>query len=187
MAKFAPWRATGPAWPQNRIRQHQARWSIPVASNLSPWLMHHKPGDVHLLPISYGGGAYRPGQPCGMAAAPGAAVCRPSAAPAWMRRSTGGSDWTIEGITHCGRVLGKMANSGDAVSITQICPATPSAIFRGAVDYRYNINKGRPARPPKPPWIKLLKRRLCSAAKAADPKQLPPCFRQHPKRLRGPT
>lgn len=133
-----------PTLTYNRIGRHESKMvRTRIASNLSPWLMYHKPGDIHLLPVSHGEGRF---------VASEAAIAEMMAngqiaaqyvdldgAPSMDTEfNPNGSACAIESITSpCGRILGKMAHSERVgKDIYKNVPGDKfQHIFKGAVDY----------------------------------------------------
>ncbi|MDD4715512.1 MAG: phosphoribosylformylglycinamidine synthase [Oscillospiraceae bacterium] len=133
-----------PTLTNNRIGRHQSRLvRVRVASNASPWLMHSKVGDTHLVPISHGEGRF---------------ICSPELVKELADRgqiatqyvdmkgnasmdidaNPNGSAWAVEGITSPdGRVLGRMAHSErTGKDLYKNVPGKwDNTFFRGAVDY----------------------------------------------------
>ncbi|MBP5672591.1 MAG: phosphoribosylformylglycinamidine synthase [Victivallales bacterium] len=129
----------------NTIGRHAATTvNTVVASNLSPWLMYVKPGDVHAIPISHGEGRFvATAEQIASFAANGQIAfqyCdldgKPAAEMPW---NPNGSACAIEGITSPdGRVLGKMGHSERVVD-DRICINVPGSheqkLFQAGVDY----------------------------------------------------
>ena len=129
----------------NTIGRHAATTvNTVVASNLSPWLMYVKPGDIHAIPISHGEGRFvATAEQIATFAANGQIAfqyCDPDGKPAAnMPWNPNGSACAIEGITSPdGRVLGKMGHSERVVD-DRICINVPGSheqkLFEAGVDY----------------------------------------------------
>lgn len=133
-----------PTLTLNAIGRHQSRLvHTRVSSNLSPWLMHSRVGDVHLTPVSHGEGRF---------------ICSPellrqlehngqiatqysdeAGTPSMdISINPNGSVAAVEGITsRDGRIFGKMAHSERVgPGLYQNVPGnSDNRIFQGAVDY----------------------------------------------------
>lgn len=85
----------------NRQRKHIAKVSpVRIETTDSPWLSHHKPGDVVMTPFSHGEGRFRFPSDVHVEIATG-----------YMEVSMNGSDAEIEGaIARNGRIFGKMGH-----------------------------------------------------------------------------
>ena len=129
----------------NTIGRHAATTvETVVASCMSPWLMHCKPGDVHAIPISHGEGRFvaTPAMTeellrTGRVAFQYADLSgQPVADMPW---NPNGSVCAIEGITSPdGRVLGKMGHSERVVDThlnLNIPGAQDQRLFQAGVDY----------------------------------------------------
>ena len=130
----------------NDIGRHQSRLvSTRVASNLSPWLMYTKPGQVYMAPISHGEGKFIASDAFIEALAQKGQIatqyCDLDGQPTMdIRFNPNGSHAAIEGITSPdGRVFGKMAHServGFDVDLYKNVPGNYDiGMFRGAVAY----------------------------------------------------
>ncbi|MBR4370710.1 MAG: phosphoribosylformylglycinamidine synthase subunit PurQ, partial [Victivallales bacterium] len=129
----------------NTIGRHAATTvNTVVASNLSPWLMYVKPGDVHAIPISHGEGRFvATNEQIASLIANGQIAfqyCdldgKPAADMPW---NPNGSACAVEGITSPdGRVLGKMGHServvDDRISVN-IPGCQEQKLFQAGVDY----------------------------------------------------
>ena len=128
----------------NRIGRHQSRIvRTRVASNLSPWLMRAKVGDIHSAPISHGEGRFIASEPMIRMLADGGQIATQyvddNGAPTMdIDFNPSGSTAAIEGITSPdGRVFGRMAHSERVGKFLykNVPGDYESRIFRGAVDY----------------------------------------------------
>ncbi|NLF27953.1 MAG: phosphoribosylformylglycinamidine synthase, partial [Clostridiales bacterium] len=128
----------------NRIGRHQSRIvRTRVASNLSPWLMRAKVGDIHSAPISHGEGRFIASEPMIRMLADGGQIATQyvddNGAPTMdIDFNPSGSTAAIEGITSPdGRVFGRMAHSERVGKhLYRNVPGDyESGIFRSAVDY----------------------------------------------------
>ncbi len=130
----------------NDIGRHQSRLvRTRVASNKSPWLMHTRPGDVHVAPVSHGEGRFvASDEVIARLMANGQVAtqyCDAQGEPTMdILCNPNGSCAAIEGITSPdGRVFGKMAHServGFNVDLYKNVPGNyDNGMFRGAVDY----------------------------------------------------
>ena len=137
--------ADDPTLTFNTIGRHAATTvNTVVASNLSPWLMYVKPGDVHAIPISHGEGRFvATNEQIASFIANGQVAfqyCDLDGKPvADMPWNPNGSACAIEGITSPdGRVLGKMGHSERVVD-DHICFNVPGSheqkLFQAGVDY----------------------------------------------------
>ena len=102
----------------NNIGRHQSRMvRTRVASNLSPWMIKSKPGDVHMMPISHGEGRFVASQAMVeqlvQAGQIAAQYVGEDGLPSMdIDVNPNGSLLAIEGITSPdGRVLGKMGHT----------------------------------------------------------------------------
>ena len=102
----------------NTIGRHVARMArTKIVSDLSPWFLHCRPGDIHLLPLSHGEGRFT---------APAERIeelfCLGQVAAQYVdiegkpavdsEHNPDGSDFAIEAVTSPdGRILGKMGHS----------------------------------------------------------------------------
>ncbi len=134
-----------PTLTYNAIGRHQSRLvRTRVSSNMSPWLMHATPGDIHIAPVSHGEGRF---------------LCDPELLARLARRgqiatqyvddkglatmdilcNINGSAGAVEGITSPdGRVFGRMAHSertGRFLYKNVPGANQESPMFRGAADY----------------------------------------------------
>ena len=130
----------------NDIGRHQSRLvSTRIASNKSPWLMHTKPGEVYMAPISHGEGKFIASDAFIASLAENGQIatqyCDLNGQPTMdILFNPNGSRAAIEGITSPdGRVFGKMAHServGFDVDLYKNVPGNyDNGMFRGAVDY----------------------------------------------------
>ena len=130
----------------NDIGRHQSRLvRTRIASNMSPWLMHTRPGDVYTAPVSHGEGKFiADAAVIARLAANGQIAtqyCDLDGAPTMdILFNPNGSCAAVEGITSPdGRVFGKMAHServGFDVDLYRNVPGDyDNGMFRGAVDY----------------------------------------------------
>ncbi|MGI6150795.1 MAG: phosphoribosylformylglycinamidine synthase [Christensenellales bacterium] len=128
----------------NTIGRHQSKLVYTrVASNKSPWLMHSRVGDVHLVPISHGEGRFIASKAMVEELARNGQIATQYADEAGNVSMDGsvnpnGSAWGIEGITSLdGRVFGKMGHSERVgKNLYKNVPGnTENGMFRGAVDY----------------------------------------------------
>ena len=130
----------------NDIGRHQSRLvRTRIASNMSPWLMHTRPGDVYTAPVSHGEGRFiADAAVIARLAANGQIAtqyCDLDGAPTMdILFNPNGSCAAVEGITSPdGRVFGKMAHServGFDVDLYRNVPGDyDNGMFRGAVDY----------------------------------------------------
>ena len=134
----------GPTLTGNRIGRHQSKMVYTrVASNLSPWLMHHEPGDIHVMPVSHGEGRFVASDSlvAQMAARGQIAtqyVDRSGAPTMDTTFNPNCSAWAVEGVTSPdGRIFGKMAHTERmGRDIHKNMPGDrDQKIFKGAVDY----------------------------------------------------
>ncbi|MBR5024431.1 MAG: phosphoribosylformylglycinamidine synthase subunit PurQ, partial [Victivallales bacterium] len=129
----------------NTIGRHAATTvNTVVASNLSPWLMYVKPGDVHAIPISHGEGRFVATNEQITSLITNGQIAfqycdldgKPAADMPW---NPNGSACAVEGITSPdGRVLGKMGHServvDDRISVN-IPGCQEQKLFQAGVDY----------------------------------------------------
>ena len=107
-----------PTLTYNTIGRHQSRLvRTRVASNLSPWLMNTKPGEVYTVPISHGEGRFLASEELVKQLAENGQIAtqyvdlngNPTAD---IHFNPNNSVWAVEGITSPdGRVFGKMGHS----------------------------------------------------------------------------
>ena len=130
----------------NDIGRHQSRLvRTRIASDLSPWLMHTRVGDVYMAPVSHGEGRFIASDAfIEKLAAKGQIAtqyCDIDGRPSMdILDNPNGSCAAVEGITSPdGRVFGKMAHServGFDVPLYVNVPGNyDNGMFRGAVDY----------------------------------------------------
>jgi phosphoribosylformylglycinamidine synthase len=109
---------TGPALTFNRIGRHVSRLvRTKIVSVLSPWFIHHEPGDIHVIPASHGEGRFIAGPGVIQRLMENGQIAtqyvdvhgNPSMDTAF---NINGSMNAVEGITDPdGRVLGKMGHT----------------------------------------------------------------------------
>ena len=130
----------------NDIGRHQSRLvRTRVASDLSPWLMHTRVGDVYLAPVSHGEGRFIASDAFIERLSANGQIatqyCDIDGNPSMdILDNPNGSCAAVEGITSPdGRVFGKMAHServGFNVPLYVNVPGNyDNGMFRGAVDY----------------------------------------------------
>ncbi len=135
---------SNPTLTFNEIGRHQSRLVLTrVASNKSPWLMHHKVGDIHQIAISHGEGRFiieesllkkliKNGQIATQY------VDMNGNATDDILFNPNGSVMAIEGITSPdGRVFGKMGHTerSGKYLYKNVPFEDEQLIFKGAVDY----------------------------------------------------
>ena len=139
---------TCPTLTFNTIGRHQSKLvRTRVASTLSPWLSHCKPGDIHTIAISHGEGRFVASDEL-LARLKDAGQIATQYVDAEgipsmdLSVNPNGSVWAIEGITSPdGRVLGKMghterAGSGLYRNISELTPGDQfQPLIEGGVDY----------------------------------------------------
>jgi phosphoribosylformylglycinamidine synthase len=135
---------TSPTLTFNRIGRHISRMvRTQIVSVLSPWFIHHKPGDIHFIPASHGEGRF---------------IASPGMIKQLMEKgqiatqyvdmegnptmnvnfNPNGSMNAVEGVTSTdGRVLGKMGHTERISSNTAInIPGDKNQkLFQSGVDY----------------------------------------------------
>ncbi len=135
---------TCPTLTFNTIGRHQSRLvRTRVASNLSPWLMNTKPGEVYTVPISHGEGRFLASQELVEKLAANGQIATQyvdlTGKPTWdIHDNPNHSVWAIEGITSPdGRVLGKMGHSErTGAGLYRNVPGEyDMKLFRSAVEY----------------------------------------------------
>ena len=128
----------------NEIGRHQSRlFRVRVASNLSPWLMYTKPGDIHLTAISHGEGRFVcPASLLEELKAGGQIATQYvdlAGEPSMdIDFNPNGSLLAVEGITSPdGRIFGKMGHSErwSANTFKNVPGRLDNQMFRAAVDY----------------------------------------------------
>ncbi|MBR2698105.1 MAG: phosphoribosylformylglycinamidine synthase, partial [Clostridia bacterium] len=130
----------------NDIGRHQSRLvRTRVASDMSPWLMHTRVGDVYMAPVSHGEGRFIASDAFIEKLAANGQIatqyCDIDGRPSMdILDNPNGSCAAVEGITSPdGRVFGKMAHServGFDVPLYVNVPGNyDNGMFRGAVDY----------------------------------------------------
>ena len=139
---------TCPTLTFNTIGRHQSKLvRTRMASTLSPWLSHCKPGDIHTIAISHGEGRFVASDEL-LARLKDAGQIATQYVDAEgipsmdLSVNPNGSVWAIEGITSPdGRVLGKMghterAGSGLYRNIPELTPGDQfQPLIEGGVDY----------------------------------------------------
>jgi len=136
--------AASPTLTYNKIGRHQSRIvHTRVASNLSPWLMETKPGDIFTVPVSHGEGRFLADDALILRLAENGQIATQyadlSGTPTNdIRFNPNGSAFAIEGITSPdGRVFGKMGHSertGDGL-YSNVDGNYDMGLFRSAVKY----------------------------------------------------
>ena len=139
---------TCPTLTFNTIGRHQSKLvRTRVASTLSPWLSHCKPGDIHTIAISHGEGRFVASDEL-LARLKDAGQIATQYVDAEgipsmdLSVNPNGSVWAIEGITSPdGRVLGKMGHTERAGfglyrNIPELTPGDQfQPLIEGGVDY----------------------------------------------------
>lgn len=134
----------GPTLTYNTIGRHQsALVHTRVASNLSPWLMHLTPGDLHVTPISHGEGRFVASPALIEQLAHSGQIATQYVDLAGVPTmdvafNPNGSACAIEGITSPdGRVFGKMAHSERITNgvYKNVPGEKDNGMFRSAVAY----------------------------------------------------
>lgn len=136
--------ADSPTLTYNVIGRHQSMLvRTRIASNISPWLMYSKVGDVHTTAVSHGEGRFVASAELIEQLAVNGQIATQyvdlGGNPTMdIRFNPNGSAAAIEGITSPdGRVFGKMAHSerwGDSLYLN-VDGEKDNGMFRGAVDY----------------------------------------------------
>ena len=133
-----------PTLTYNTIGRHQSRLvRTRVASNLSPWLMNTKPGEVYTVPISHGEGRFLASEELVKQLAENGQIAtqyvdlngNPTAD---IHFNPNNSVWAVEGITSPdGRVFGKMGHSErTGAGLYRNVPGEyDMKLFRSAVEY----------------------------------------------------
>ena len=133
-----------PTLTYNTIGRHQSRLvRTRVASNLSPWLMNTKPGEVYTVPISHGEGRFLASEELVKQLAENGQIAtqyvdldgNPTAD---IHCNPNNSVWAVEGITSPdGRVFGKMGHSErTGAGLYRNVPGEyDMKLFRSAVEY----------------------------------------------------
>ena len=133
-----------PTLTYNTIGRHQSRLvRTRVASNLSPWLMNTKPGEVYTVPISHGEGRFLAPEELVKQLAENGQIAtqyvdlngNPTAD---IHFNPNNSVWAVEGITSPdGRVFGKMGHSErTGAGLYRNVPGEyDMKLFRSAVEY----------------------------------------------------
>ena len=136
--------ANCPTLTYNTIGRHQSRLvRTRVASNLSPWLMNTKPGEVYTVPISHGEGRFLASEELVKQLAENGQIAtqyvdlngNPTAD---IHFNPNNSVWAVEGITSPdGRVFGKMGHSErTGAGLYRNVPGEyDMKLFRSAVEY----------------------------------------------------
>ena len=136
--------ANCPTLTYNTIGRHQSRLvRTRVASNLSPWLMNTKPGEVYTVPISHGEGRFLASEELVKQLAENGQIAtqyvdlngKPTAD---IHCNPNNSVWAVEGITSPdGRVFGKMGHSErTGAGLYRNVPGEyDMKLFRSAVEY----------------------------------------------------
>jgi len=135
---------TSPTLTFNRIGRHVSRLvRTRIASVLSPWFIHHEPGDIHIIPASHGEGRFIAGDELikqlmekGQIATQYVDI---EGNPTMdVNFNPNGSMNAIEGVTSPdGRILGKMGHTERISSHTAInIPGDKNQkLFQCGVDY----------------------------------------------------
>jgi len=118
---------TSPALTFNRIGRHVSRMvRTKIVSVLSPWFIHHGPGDIHIIPASHGEGRFIAAPETIRRLAENGQVAtryvdidgRPTMDTAF---NVNGSMEAVEGVSSPdGRVLGKMGHTERISSYTAV-------------------------------------------------------------------
>lgn len=114
-----------------------------ISSIKSPWMMHHKIGEVQAVPFAHGEGRFWAQEETLQSFAEKGQIltqyvdlrARPTSDPKYNPNR---SAWAIEGLTSPdGKILGKMSHCERVVQNTfcNVPKATPSKIFQGGVEY----------------------------------------------------
>ncbi len=135
---------TCPTLTYNTIGRHQSRLvRTRVASNLSPWLMNTKPGEVYTVPISHGEGRFLASDELIRKLAANGQIATQyvdlaGAPTADIHFNPNNSACAVEGITSPdGRVFGKMGHTErtGAGLYLNVPGSYDMKIFRSAVEY----------------------------------------------------